>query len=114
MGNPSSSYLILLFHPLISSSYLILLFHPIISSFYFILDDPSAIVDNDLGTLDVVSNLANVLYRQGQLQEARELWKRAQRGYESMVGGYHFDTLRTMSNVANVLNAQGELVRFIR
>ena len=70
--------------------------------------------NDDLITLEVVNNLGNVLYRQGQLEEAKEMFERAQRGYEAMVGVEgHTDMiddliLRTMSNLANVLHAQGK------
>ena len=72
-------------------------------------DNPSTtVVVDDLDTLDVINNLANVLYSLGQLERAKKLWERALRGYESMLGVYHQDTLRTMGNLANVLNAQGK------
>ena len=72
-------------------------------------DDPSTtIIVDDLDILDVINNLANVLYSLGQLERAKKLWERALRGYESMLGVYHQDTLRTMGNLANVLNAQGD------
>ena len=72
-------------------------------------DNPSTtVVVDDLDTLDVINNLANVLYSLGQLVRAKKLWERALRGYESLLGAYHQDTLRTMGNLANVLNAQGD------
>ena len=72
-----------------------------------LLDDPSSAIVDDFDALDVVNNLANVWYRLGQWEEAKKLWERALRGYESMVGVNHQDTLRTMTNLANVSNAQG-------
>ena len=72
-----------------------------------LLDDPSSAIVDDLDALDVVNNLANVWYSLGQWEQAKKLWERALRGYESMVGVNHQDTLRTMTNLANVLNAQG-------
>ena len=72
------------------------------------IDDLLVTVDDDIESLDVITNLANVLYSLGQLQESKVLWERGVRGYESMLGVYHLDTFRTMGNLANVLNAQGE------
>ena len=60
-------------------------------------------------TLMTVGNLANVLTKQGNLDEANAMNERALAGFERTLGADHPHTLMTVNNLAVVLKDQGKL-----
>jgi tetratricopeptide (TPR) repeat protein len=62
-----------------------------------------------LSTLTAMHNLAQTLYKQGNLVGARALEERVLEVEKRVLGEEHPDTLTTMNNLAVTLNAQGDL-----
>jgi hypothetical protein len=50
-------------------------------------------------TLDSVNDLASLLFKQGQLEQAKAMYERALAGREKTLGPEHADTCRTRNNV---------------
>ena len=60
-------------------------------------------------TLKTVTNLGNLFYQQGKLDEAHSMYERSLRGYEKSLGQDHPDTLNTAHNLGSLLHQQGKL-----
>jgi hypothetical protein len=58
-------------------------------------------------TLMSMSNLAEVLNRQGKYEEAESMNRQTLARQEKVLGPEHPDTLTSMSNLAEVLTSQG-------
>ena len=61
-----------------------------------------------LGTLTSMSNLASLLYRKGEYDEAERLYRRVLETRERIPGPEHPDTLISMNNLAGLLQNKGE------
>ena len=70
--------------------------------------DPNAKKTDILSSLH---NLAELLYRQGTLDEAKELFNKATEMSLDVLGKDHPHTLKLLGNLAHVLKEQGELVK---
>ena len=57
-------------------------------------------------TLSSVNDLASLLNKRGQLDEAEPLYRRALDGYERTLGPDHEDTLRIAGNLESLLQAR--------
>ncbi|MEV0083851.1 tetratricopeptide repeat protein, partial [Saccharopolyspora sp. NPDC050642] len=73
-----------------------------------------SVVEAKLASLDVVyvdENFTSGVYFQGQgeLAEARDLWRKIADSRRTTLGPDHPDTLQALSNLAAVLQGQGEL-----
>ena len=64
---------------------------------------------NHQNTIGTVNNLANVLNKQGRLEEAQKLYERVLSGQERVLGLNHEHTLNTVNNLATILFEQGRL-----
>jgi hypothetical protein len=58
-------------------------------------------------TLTTMGNLAQTLYAQGELAEARALEQQVLDARQRLLGPDHPDTLRAMGNLAPTLRSQG-------
>ncbi|CAG9952144.1 unnamed protein product [Clonostachys rosea f. rosea IK726] len=69
----------------------------------------ATIQDGDVGLDWAFSNLGNLYFDQGKMQEAEEMYLRALRGKEKAWGPDHTSTLDTVNNLGSLYKVQGKM-----